>query len=172
LKQADVVMAMYLFPDQFDPQLARANFEYYDPITTGDSSLSPAIQAAVAARLGLLDTAVGYLRTAAFLDLSDLAGNTADGVHLATAGGVWHAIVGGFGGLSWNGGQASLDPHLPPGWTGLRFSMLIHGVRVVVRVEPDRLTLRTAPGSAVELKIGGHTHEVDEAGIELDLPLQ
>jgi trehalose/maltose hydrolase-like predicted phosphorylase len=172
LKQADVVMAMYLFPDQFDPQLARANFDYYDPLTTGDSSLSPAIQAAVAARLGLLDEAVGYLRSAAFLDLSDSAGNTADGVHLATAGGVWHAIVGGFGGLSWSGGEARLDPHLPPNWTELRFAILVHGVRVEVESEPDRLRLRTTDGRAVEMTVGGRSHRVDSTGIELELPLR
>ncbi|HEU4750000.1 MAG TPA: glycoside hydrolase family 65 protein, partial [Acidimicrobiia bacterium] len=99
LKQADVVMAVFNLPDDFTPEVARANFDFYDPLTTGDSSLSPPVQAGVAAMVGHADLALNYLRQGATVDLADLAGNTGHGVHLAAAGGVWLALVRGFGGF-------------------------------------------------------------------------
>lgn len=168
LKQADVVMAMYLLPDEFTPALTRSNFDYYDPITTGDSSLSPPIQAAVAARLGDTALALGYFRHAAFLDLANLAGNTADGVHLATAGGVWHALVGGFGGLKWRDGVAVLDPHLPAEWSHLHFSIRVRGVIVRVAVDHESASVRTEDGAEVEIEIAGIRYMINSDRLVLE----
>jgi len=176
LKQADVVMAMFLLPEEFSDDLARANFDYYDPITTGDSSLSSPIQAAVAARIGHSDLAIDYFRHAAFLDLANLAGNTADGVHMATAGGVWQALVSGFGGFSWKRrkgtgpparqyGTPQLSPNLPPGWDRLGFVVSIWGSRVRVEVSADRLTVHLDQGEPVELEIWGTAHMVTDQPI-------
>ncbi|MGH8926939.1 MAG: glycoside hydrolase family 65 protein, partial [Acidimicrobiia bacterium] len=162
LKQADVVMAMFLLPDNFSDELARANFAYYDPITTGDSSLSPPVQAAVAARVGRLDLALKYFRHAAFLDLADLAGNTKDGVHLATAGGVWQALVMGFAGFSWQGKIPKLAPHLPEEWDHLRFAVSIRGSRIKVDLSPGQVTVGLRRGEPIELEIWGATHRVTD----------
>ena len=89
LKQADVVLAMVLRSDQFSLEQKRRNFDYYDPITTGDSSLSACVQAMAAAQIGYDDVAVDYFREALFVDLLDTHGNANDGVHVASAGGVW-----------------------------------------------------------------------------------
>ena len=99
LKQADVVLAMALRSDQFSLEQKRRNFDYYDPITTGDSSLSACVQAMAAAQIGYDDLAVEYFREALFVDLADTHGNARDGVHVASAGGVWTTIVFGFAGL-------------------------------------------------------------------------
>jgi alpha,alpha-trehalose phosphorylase len=162
LKQADVVMAMFLLPDAFSDDLTRANFDYYDPITTSDSSLSPAIQSAVAARIGRSDLAVSYFRHAAFLDLANLAGNTADGVHIATAGGVWHALVSGFGGFAWRSDRPHLAPNLPPEWDRLSFTISIRGSRVRVEVVGDRVTVHLVAGEPVDLDIWGTVHTITE----------
>jgi alpha,alpha-trehalose phosphorylase len=162
LKQADVVMAMFLLPDAFPDDLTRANFNYYDPITTSDSSLSPAIQAAVAARIGQSDLAVTYFRHAAFLDLANLAGNTADGVHMATAGGVWQALISGFGGFTWRSELPYLAPNLPPEWDRLGFALSIRGSRVRVEVVRDRVTVGLEAGDPVELDIWGTLHTIAE----------
>jgi alpha,alpha-trehalose phosphorylase len=164
LKQADVVMAMYLFPDEFDAALTKANFDYYDPITTSDSSLSPPIQAAVAARLGDTDLALDYLKHAAFLDLANLAGNTADGVHLATAGGVWHALVGGFAGLKWKERMPMLDPHLPAEWTHIHFSIRVGGSMLRVEIDHESVSVRTDDGAKVDIEVMGERHTIDSAG--------
>jgi alpha,alpha-trehalose phosphorylase len=162
LKQADVVMAMFLLPDAFSDDLTRANFDYYDPITTSDSSLSPAIQSAVAARIGRSDLALTYFRHAAFLDLANLAGNTADGLHIATAGGVWQALVSGFGGFTWRAGQPHLSPNLPPEWKRLGFTLSIRGSRVRVEIDRDRLTVHLEDGDPVDLDIWGAIYTVRE----------
>ena len=99
LKQADVVLATFLRREHFSPEQKRRNFDYYDPITTGDSSLSACVQAIVAAEVGYDELALDYFHRALYLDLCDSHGNTADGVHVASAGGVWAGIVHGFAGM-------------------------------------------------------------------------
>ena len=113
LKQADVVLAMSLRNDQFSPEVRKRNFDYYDPITTGDSSLSACVQAMAAAQIGYGDLAVHYFREALFVDLADLHGNTRDGVHVASAGGVWGTVAFGFAGMYETGTAMSFDPRLP-----------------------------------------------------------
>ncbi|HKY47436.1 MAG TPA: glycosyl hydrolase family 65 protein [Acidimicrobiia bacterium] len=160
LKQADVVMAMFLLPDAFSDDLTRANFDYYDPITTSDSSLSPAIQSAVAARIGRSDLAMAYFRHAAFLDLANLAGNTADGVHMATVGGVWHALVSGFGGFAWRGDRPYLAPNLPTEWDRLGFAVSIRGSKLRVEVVRESVTVHLLTGEPVDLDILGTVHTI------------
>ena len=92
LKQADVVLAMYLRSERFTREEKRRDFDYYDPITTNDSSLSACVQAIVAAEVGHDSLAFDYFRHALFLDLCNLHGNTPDGVHIASCGGVWAGI--------------------------------------------------------------------------------
>ncbi len=118
LKQADVVLAMSLRNDQFSVDVRRRNFEYYDPITTGDSSLSACVQAMAAAQIGFDELAVRYFREALFVDLADLHGNTRDGVHVASAGGVWGTVVFGFAGLFETGTAISFDPRPAEGVVG------------------------------------------------------
>lgn len=134
LKQTDIVLAMFLLPDAFDDDLKRRNMAYYDPLTTGDSSLSAAIQSIVAAELGDLQTALDYFRYGLFIDLADVAGNTHDGVHVAAAGGVWMTLVHGFGGLRETDGTPRLNPRLPSGWEGLSFPLTVRGQRIRVDV--------------------------------------
>ena len=99
IKQADVVLATFLLDDAFALDEKRRIFEYYDPITTGDSSLSESIQSIMAAEVGDARAAEEYLVDAATIDLCDTAGNVRDGIHVASAGGAWLALVFGFGGL-------------------------------------------------------------------------
>ena len=141
LKQADVVMAMLLLPDKFSPELKRANFDYYDPLTTGDSSLSACVQSIVAAEIGYEDRALQYFKHALWTDLGDLQGNTTDGVHLASAGGVWMAIVYGFGGMRDTDGKLSFDPRLPKDWAALTFKLRKEGCTIRVHLRHEDITL-------------------------------
>ncbi|WEV42396.1 HAD-IA family hydrolase [Bifidobacterium sp. ESL0682] len=114
LKQTDTVLALYLLSSQFDEQVKRRDFDFYDPLTTGDSSLSAASQSIVAAEVGHSKLAMDYFRQSLYADVANLHSNTADGIHLASAGGVWMTAVAGFGGLRDSGGELlSIDPHLP-----------------------------------------------------------
>jgi alpha,alpha-trehalose phosphorylase len=155
LKQADVVLAMFLQGDRFSLEEKRANFEYYDPITTRDSSLSAIAQSIIAAEVGYHREAVDYFREALYVDLLDLHGNTADGLHVASAGGVWQNVVYGFAGMRDHRGRLSFDPRLPDDWGALRFSLAWRGLDVAVEVTPHQLELSvqrldegTRPGGA------------------------
>ena len=160
LKQADVVLAMFLHGDRFTPEEKKANFEYYDPITTGDSTLSAVVQSIVAAEVGYHDAALDYFRRAAYVDLADLHGNTVDGIHVASAGGVWSAMIFGFAGMGDRNGRLSFDPRLPKGWSTLRFRIAWRGSRLLVEMDQDSLTLTVLqPAEAeVRVRVDGQTH--------------
>ncbi len=134
LKQADVVMLQTLLWDHFSSQVREANFRYYEPRTGHGSSLSPAIHALVAARLGNIELAERYFHQAATVDLDPSAGDSAGGVHAGALGGLWQATVFGFAGLRLRPDGIALDPHLPPRWQSLRFRVQFRGGRVLARL--------------------------------------
>ena len=136
LKQADVLLAHLLLPDGVGRTRLRRDEAYYAPRTTHDSSLSPCVHAVHAARLGRTGAALEMLHRTARIDLDDLNGNVADGVHAAAAGGTWLAVVQGFGGFEVRAGAPCFHPRLPSGWTRLRFAVAWRGA--VIRVDADR----------------------------------
>ncbi len=120
IKQPDVVMLIYLLWDRMPPDVRKANFEYYEPRCGHGSSLSPAIHALVAARLGDTALAERYFHQAAEIDLADNMGNSAGGVHAGALGGLWQAAVFGFAGLHFCGDKNPKPrPNLPAGWRSL-----------------------------------------------------
>ena len=144
LKQADVVLALFLQGDNFSLEQKRADFEYYDPITTGDSTLSGVVQSIIAAEVGYRELALRYFHSALFVDLADLHGNTTDGVHVASTGGVWNCLAYGFGGMRDYNGVVTFDPRLPESWEGLTFRITLRGTRIRVDLTavPDLLHRR------------------------------
>jgi len=151
LKQADVVLAMYLRGQHFDREQKRRNFDYYDPLTTGDSSLSACVQSIVAAEVGHEDLAWDYFQQSLYLDLADTHRNTADGLHIANAGGVWAALVHGFAGMADTGEHLRFAPRLPAAWPGMRFRLQRHGHSIRVEVDPDGCTVEVEDGTAVRV---------------------
>lgn len=152
LKQADVVLALFLQGEDFSAEQKRADFDYYDPITTGDSTLSAVVQSIIAAEVGYADLALRYFLAALFVDLDDRHNNTADGVHVASTGGVWSALVSGFGGFrdcgADNGEQQwQIDPRLPASWDSLVYRITLHGTRVRVTVRTKELELFVEDGA-------------------------
>ena len=162
LKQADVVLAMFLRGEHIDLDTKRRNFDYYDPITTGDSSLSACVQSIVASEVGHADLAWDYFEQSLYLDLADSHANTADGVHIANAGGVWAAIVNGFAGLRDTGHQLQFTPRLPKAWSALRFRLQRHGSVVAVEVTADGATLTVESGGTVPVRIGDEVVAVQQ----------
>jgi alpha,alpha-trehalose phosphorylase len=165
LKQADVVLAMFLRSERFSTEQKRRNFDHYDPITTGDSSLSACVQAIVAAEVGYEELALVYFKRALYLDLCDLHGNTPDGVHVASAGGVWAGIVNGFAGMVERGDHLEFTPRLPAEWESVRFHLLRHGARLRVELDSSGCTLTVIDGIGVPLRDNGV-----ELVIEPDVP--
>jgi alpha,alpha-trehalose phosphorylase len=162
VKQADLVFALYACGDRFSAEQKRRDFEYYEAITVRDSSLSASIQAIVAAEVGQLDLAYEYLRETALIDLTDRAGNTHDGLHLASLAGAWLVAVAGFGGLRDQDGGLSFCPRLPNALGRLEFGLCYRGRRLTVEILPDRARY-TLTGAPLTLRHHGEAFELTDA---------
>ena len=136
IKQTDVVLATYLAGEAFDEDETRRTFDYYDPLTTGDSTLSACVQSIVASEVGHADKALDYFLDACPSICSTSHGNTADGIHVASCGGTWLALVAGFAGLRDFDGVVRLSPRLPEEWERLRFSVRVRGQVLEVDMTP------------------------------------
>jgi alpha,alpha-trehalose phosphorylase len=160
IKQADVVLALFLRGDAFTDEEKRANFEYYDPITTGDSTLSAVVQSILAAEVGYHQLALRYFYQSLFVDLADLHGNASDGVHVASTGGVWSALAYGFGGFRDAGGSYTIDPRMPDAWTSLTYRITLRGARVRVCVDHEQVLLTLEAGDQAQLSVRGKQVQV------------
>jgi len=165
LKQADLVLAMLLLGHEFTPDLKRRNFEFYDPITTGDSSLSPCIQSIMAAEVGDVEKALEYARVATLMDLGDVAGNVKDGCHIAAMGGVWMIFAYGFAGLRDYSGELSFRPALPDVFDCLRFKLTFQGRNLDIDVSQDETRYTLTTGSGLTIR-----HEEQEVCLSSSAP--
>jgi trehalose/maltose hydrolase-like predicted phosphorylase len=145
LKQADVLMLHHLLPEEVASGSLLPNLDFYEPRTAHGSSLSPAVHAALLARAGRFREALAALRIAARIDLDDLTGSTAGGVHLATMGGLWQALVFGFGGVRPRGDGLVVDPRLPPEWGALELALRFRGTPLRLRIDRAGVTLDAGP---------------------------
>jgi alpha,alpha-trehalose phosphorylase len=161
IKQADVVLAMFLVGNGFTPEQKRRNFDYYDRLTTGDSSLSASVQSIIAAEIGDEERALAYFRFALFIDLADVAGNASDGVHIAAAGGVWQALVCGFGGVRDDEGELRIDPRLPRAWSALRYALRYRDRQLRVELTHEREAYLLDEGDPIALEIRGERRTLE-----------
>jgi len=159
LKQPDVVQLIYLLPDEFDARTKKANFDYYEARTLHKSSLSPCIHAIIGIEVGDTTRAVQYFERSALVDLTDNQGNTAEGIHIASAGGTWQILVNGFGGLRILGGRVTLNPWLPRDWDGIRFRLRWRGRPIRVTVDRDHVEvlLGGPDGGTEEIEVSGRS---------------
>ena len=166
IKQADVVLATVLLPGRFTADERRRIFAYYDPITTGDSSLSESIQAIAAAAVGKYRSAEEYLIDAMAVDMADTAGNVRDGVHVASAGGSWMAVVMGFAGFRWRKRGVEFSPMLPTRARRLRFPLRVQGSVLEVDIEEHRVTYSLREGEPLAVR-----HYGEEFTVTVDTPV-
>ena len=154
IKQADVVLAMVLLGDKFSTEQKRRNFDYYDPLTTGDSSLSACIQAIAAAELGYSQKARQYAIYAALMDLADFGNNVQDGCHIASMGGTWMVIVYGLAGMRDYNGEISFRPRWRERVGGVRFRLTVRGqlLELDINAEKQAVTYLLKEGSELVIK--------------------
>jgi alpha,alpha-trehalose phosphorylase len=169
IKQADVVLAMFLLGNEFSDESKRANFDYYDALTTGDSSLSACIQSIMAAEIGNEAAALEYFRFAVLMDLANASGNSSDGVHIASSAGVWQALTFGFGGVREYDGTLSITPQLPTRWTELSFSLRFRGRLLRIRLTHDHETYTIEDGEPLEMTLRG-TRTLLQPGVPVRRP--
>jgi alpha,alpha-trehalose phosphorylase len=151
LKQADLVLALHLRGDAFSAEEKARDFDYYEPLTVRDSSLSACTQAVVAAEVGYTELAYDYFAEAALMDLEDLEHNTRDGLHIASLAGAWIAAVAGFGGMRDHDGSLSFAPRLPERLSRLAFRLCFRGRRLRVEVDDRAVRYSLLEGESLEI---------------------
>ncbi|HWM00847.1 MAG TPA: glycosyl hydrolase family 65 protein [Actinophytocola sp.] len=160
VKQADLVLALFLRGDAFDDEQKARDFAYYEEITVRDSSLSAPCQAIIAAEVGHLDLAHEYIVESALADMRDEEHDSSNGMHIAALAGTWLALVAGFGGLRQTDGGLSFRPTLPAALSRLRFRLLFRGRLLRVTVEPGTATYELLRGAPISIRHERETVEV------------
>ncbi|MES2279677.1 MAG: glycoside hydrolase family 65 protein [Bacteroidota bacterium] len=165
IKQADVLQGIYFFEDRYDMDTIRRNFDFYEPRTVHESSLSPCVHAILAAKLGDEKRAYEfYLRTSR-LDLDDYNNDTEDGCHITSMAGTWMSVVEGFGGMRVRDGKLSFNPFLPGKWTSFSFHIGFRGISIKITVSKDGVTIKNLSDKDMTLLIYDREHIVG-AGTE------
>lgn len=166
-KQADAVLAHFLFEDGIDDGVIRRTYDYYEAITTHDSSLSPCVFSMMAARIGDPEKALRYYLHTLNLDLEDKQGNTEDGIHAANMGGSYMGIVFGFAGLRVHPDSLSLRPAIPTAIRSYAFALLYRSTRIRVEVTQEAIALRA--DAPAELTVYGRQFEIGTEPLMLPL---
>jgi alpha,alpha-trehalose phosphorylase len=170
IKQADLVLALWMRGDAFDARQKRRAFEHYEPLTVRDSSLSACAQSVVAAEVGHLPLAWEYLREAALMDTDDLHRNTHDGLHIASLAGAVLAVVAGLGGFRDHDDHWAFRPRLPPALTRLCFRLTIRGSLLRVTVLQDSARYVVEEGPALDITHWDEPLRVDHGGVTRPVP--
>jgi len=158
IKQADVVLAMFLLGDAFSLEVKKRNFDFYDPLTTGDSSLSSSVEAIIAAQVGDIDKAIRYGMAALLMDLADVGGNVKDGCHIASMGGTWMMLTYGLAGMRDHDGTLAFWPRRAPEDNAiLRFPVTYRGQLLEVEISPDKVEYALREGERLVIR-----HETEE----------
>jgi alpha,alpha-trehalose phosphorylase len=153
VKQTDVVLAMFLLGDAFSIEEKKRNFEFYDPLTTGDSSLSSCVEAIIAAQVGDTDKAVKYGMAALLMDLADVGGNVKDGCHIASMGGTWMMLAYGLAGMRDDNGTLSFWPRRAPEDNAtLRFPVSYRGRMLQVEVGSSEVEYALLKGDSLLIR--------------------
>ncbi|MBK9509652.1 MAG: glycoside hydrolase family 65 protein [Cytophagaceae bacterium] len=170
IKQADVLQGLYFFEDDFDLDTHRRNFDFYEPMTVHESSLSPCVHTILATKLDKMDKANEmYLRTSR-LDIDDYNNDTEDGLHITSMAGTWMSVVKGFGGMRVKNGEIFLDPKLPQQWEGLSFRVGIQKNLLEIKISQSEIEIVNLTGPDFLLNLKGE-EVVSISGNTLKKPL-
>ena len=166
IKQADVVLAMFLLGDAFSLEAKKRNFDFYDPLTTGDLSLSSSVEAIIAAQVGDIDKAIRYGMAALLMDLADVGGNVKDGCHIASMGGTWMMLTYGLAGMRDHNGTLSFWPRRAPEDNAiLRFPVTYRGQLLEIEISPDKVQYTLREGEHLVIR-----HETEEVELTREKP--
>jgi len=160
IKQADVLQGFYFFPDDFSDEELRDNFDFYEPMTVHESSLSPCVHAILAARLGREEKAVEmYLRTSR-LDLDDYNAEAYQGLHITSMAGTWMSVVEGFGGFRVKDGEPHFTTMLPRAWSSYSFKLQFRGRTLEVNVDGQGAAVTRLEGAPLTVVVNGESRHV------------
>ena len=167
IKQADVLQGIYFFEDHFDLEFIKDHFDFYEPLTVHESSLSPCVHSILACKINRIDKAYEmYLRTAR-LDLDDYNHEVDEGLHITSMAGSWLSIVQGFGGMRNFNGILSFNPQIPKEWKSYSFKINFRGNTIKVFKSPDACRFSNESGTPIEIVVNGKKVIVNEEELVL-----
>ena len=153
IKQADVLQGLYFLEDEYDIDTIKRNFDFYEPRTVHESSLSPCVHSIIAAKIGAYDKAYEmYLRTSR-LDLDDYNNDTEDGCHITSMAGTWLSVVQGFGGLRVKDNKLILNPFIPSHWNSYSFKIMFRGSLLKINIDNAHVEIYNESNKAVLLQV-------------------
>jgi maltose phosphorylase len=160
IKQADVLQGIFLFEDDFDIETIRKNYDFYEPLTVHESSLSPCVHVILASKLGYKSSAYDlYLRTAR-LDLDDYNNDTEEGCHITSMAGTWMSVVKGFGGMRIREGKLYFNPFIPDQWKSYSFRIEFRGRVLKIKVSKDGVETKLESGAPLTIDVKGESIEL------------
>ena len=166
IKQADVLQGMYFLMHHYDNATIRRNFDFYEPFTVHESSLSPCVHAVLAAKIGYGEKAYElYLRTSR-LDLDDYNKEVHEGLHITSMAGTWLSVVQGFGGMQIIKSNLHFEPRLPKHWKSLKFNLYWRGTKLSATISGGELTIENRGQVEAEFYVSGHLYRVDAGAKE------
>jgi alpha,alpha-trehalose phosphorylase len=168
-KQADTVLALWLFDENEDENITRRSFDYYEPLTTHDSSLSACVFSIVASRLQRLDCAYEYFKKTVGTDIEDAQGNTSHGLHIANAGGAWLAVTAGFAGLRIREDGLHFRPQCPRGWKSYTFRLRYQKSELEVMISGSAAVFTLLSGPPVKIFVSERAY-ILERQLVFDVP--
>jgi len=162
IKQADVLQGFYFFENDFTEEQHKKHFEYYEPMTVHESSLSPCVHAILAAKLGMTDKAYEmYLRTSR-LDIDDYNNDTEDGLHITSMAGTWMSITKGFGGMRVKNGVLSFTPSCPKEWDSFGFKITIRGSILAIFISHNHIQIENIQGDQIKVVVNGDSLTIEK----------
>jgi maltose phosphorylase len=172
IKQADVLQGLFFLGDRYDLDTKKRNFDFYEPLTVHESSLSPCVHSIIAAEIGYQDKAYElYLRTAR-LDLDNYNKDTDDGLHITSMAGTWMSIVYGFGGLRIEDNTLSLKPFAPPEWSSYSFRLRFGQHHLEFCVNATDVVIKQEAGSQLSLRVHDQLHDIAANGeLQVKIPV-
>ena len=172
IKQADVLQGLFFLGDRYDLDTKKRNFDFYEPLTVHESSLSPCVYSIIAAEIGYQSKAYElYLRTAR-LDLDNYNNDTDEGLHITSMAGTWMSIVYGFGGFRVENGIVSLSPFAPPEWNSYSFRLRFRQHHLEICVNARDVVIKQEGGSTFSLQVHGQLHDIAADGkLKVKIPM-
>jgi maltose phosphorylase len=160
IKQADVLQGMYFFETDFSKEEIERNYNFYEPLTVHESSLSPCVHNILAAKLGKEDKSYEFYTRAARLDLDDYNNDTEDGCHITSMAGTWMSIVKGFGGMMLVNDQLSFNPFLPSQWEEYAFKINFRSNQLAIRILKKGIEIANLSANPITLKVKGSSYTI------------
>ncbi|NBB27769.1 glycoside hydrolase family 65 protein [Cellulophaga sp. BC115SP] len=160
IKQADVLQGIYFFEDDFDIDTIRRNYDFYEPMTVHESSLSPCVHSIIAAKLGDKPRSYEFYQRSARLDLDDYNNDTEDGLHITSMAGTWMSVIKGFGGMRVRNGQVYLNPFVPENWKSFAFKIRFRNNILNIITTSDHVTIENLEGGDITINVGSEAYEV------------